>query len=185
MCYFSATGIKKPPGKNAAAGGGKRPAGDGAKVEDKRTPGVGTASKADSDEDPDLFGVLVTHEKATQLKLPGSLRVNVSMSVLLEVVANRMPWMLVLRRGGSVRLSVHRATTPETDDEQRLDHGDGRRGTAGEHTSDDATSILDPEPDDREDGSRGATKAEGGILTDMVTTENRYYFFNLPQLRST
>lgn len=127
-----ATGHKKPSnnGTVTAVGEKKKPsdnstvtaASEKEKPSDNSTVTAATVGKQQPDdtaptgkpevagEDPNLFGVLITHQSAAQLKFPGSLRFNVSLSVLLEVTASRMPWMLVLRRNNSVQFSAYRAT---------------------------------------------------------------------------
>lgn len=51
-----------------------------------------------AEEDPEYFGVLVTPETVRQLRIPKSVFVNASLSMLLSAASSKMPWLLVLRR---------------------------------------------------------------------------------------
>lgn len=64
-------------------------------------------SKAQGSPDPaamaaaehsEYFGVMVNSETVGHIKLPGLLRINVTLSALIKVATSKMPWLLVLRR---------------------------------------------------------------------------------------
>lgn len=85
--FITTGGIQeaKPPQasvKSSAAGQQQRPGG----------------LQSSADEDPEYFGVLVTPETVRQLRIPKSVFVNASLSMLLSAASSKMPWLLVLRR---------------------------------------------------------------------------------------
>lgn len=61
----------------------------------QRLPDSAAISAAEHSE---YFGVMVNSETVGHIKLPGLLRINVTLSALIKVATSKMPWLLVLRR---------------------------------------------------------------------------------------